>query len=121
MIQFSSDLRRILGIDEKGWIGGVYEGHGQVKIIAHKWFYIYLNQLSSSSNLVDGAPSTLLAIVPAAAGGVVDINPYYPVYKKLEVGHLHQLNIRALDEGGMVVKKTRESPITAVLEIRENS
>ena len=51
-------------------------------IIAHKWIYIHLDQLSSSSNFVDGAPSTLLAIVPAAAGGVVDITPYYPMYKR---------------------------------------
>ena len=83
-------------------------------------FIFYLDQLSLSSNLIDGGPSTLLAIVLAAAGGIVDINPFDPKYKKLEVGHIHQLNIRILDEVGMVVKK-RESPITAVFKIWENA
>ena len=61
----------------------------------------YLDQLSASSNLVDGAPSTLLAIVPAVAGGIIDVNAlHYPLYKKIEVGHIHQLNLRVLDENG---------------------
>ena len=120
MIKLTGDLRRILGIDERGWIDGEYEGDKPAKFIAHKWFHIYLDQLSTTSNLVYGAPSTLLAIVPFAAGGIVDINPYYPMYKKLEVGHIHQLNLRVLDENGTIVQN-RERPITAVLEIRENA
>ena len=118
MIKLSGDMRRILGIDERGWIDGKYEGDRPAKSSAHKWFHIYLDQLSTTSNLVDGAPSTLLAIVPAAAGGIVDINPHCPMYKKLEVGHIHQLNLRMLDENGTIVQN-RERPITAVL--RENA
>ena len=120
MIKLTGDLRRILGIDERGWIDGQYEGDKPAKFIAHRWFHIYLDQLSTTSNLVDGAPSTLLATVPVAAGGVVDINPHYPMYNKLEVGHIHQLNLRVLDENGTIVQN-RERPITAVLEIRENA
>ena len=41
-----------------------------------------LVQLYSALIIVDGAPSTLLAIVPVAAGGIVDINLYNPMYKK---------------------------------------
>ena len=117
MIKLPGDFRRVLGINEKGWIGGEYEGDRPANFIAHRWFHIYLDQLSTTSNLVDGAPSTLLAIVPVAAGGIVDINPYYPMYKKMEVGHIHQLNLRVLDENGTIVQN-RERPITAVLEIR---
>ena len=87
----------------------------------HKWFYIYLDQLSTTSNLIDGAPSTLLAIVPAATSdGIIDITPSNPMYKKLEVGNIHQLNLRVLDENGTIVLNRRR-PITAVLEIRENA
>ena len=82
MIKLTGDLRRILGIDERGWIDGEYEGDRPAQLIAHRWFHIYLDQLSTTSNFVDGAPSTLLAIVPVAAGGIVDINPYYPMYNK---------------------------------------
>ena len=42
------------------------------------------------------------------------------MYKKLEVGRIHQLNLRVLDENGTIVQN-RERPITAVLEIRENA
>ena len=119
-IRLDSDLRRILGIDEKGWFGGEYEGDSPAEVIPHKWFYIHLDQLSTSSNHVDGAPSTLFAIVPAAAGGTVDITPPYPMYKKLQIGHIHQLNMRVLDEKGVIVKN-RQRPIAAVLEIRENA
>ena len=121
MMKLTNDLRRTLGIDEKGWMGGEYEGDRPAKILVHKWFHIYLDQLSTTSNLVDGAPSTLLAIVPAAAaGGVVDINLARPMYKKLEAGHVHQLNLRVLDETGALVQN-RGRPIAAVLEIRENA
>ena len=39
------------------------------------------------------------------------------MYKK---GYIHQLNLRVLDENGTIVQN-RGSPITAVLEIRENA
>ena len=81
MIKLSGDLRRILGVDGRGWIDAEYEGDKPVKFSAHKWFHIYLDQLSTTSNLVDGAPSTLLARVLVATGGIVDINPHYPMYK----------------------------------------
>ena len=119
-IKFRSDLRRLLGIDEKGWIEGTYEGDRPARIVAHKWFHIYLDQLSTSSNLIDGAPSTLLAIVPAAAvSSTADITPSNPMYKKLEVGDIHHLNLRVLDEDGAMVQH-REKYMPAVLEIREN-
>ena len=119
-IRFHSNLRRLLGIDEKGWIEGTYEGDGPVKIIIHKWLYIYLDQLSTTSNIVNGAPSTLLAIVSAATSrGIIDTNFYYPMYTKLEVGDIHHLNLRVLNENGTEVQN-REKPMTAVLEIREN-
>ena len=127
-IKFTSDLGRILGVDDRGWIDGEYEGDKPVNIITHKWLYIYLDQLSTSSNLVNGAPSTLLAIIPTAAEGIININPNSPIYKKLEVGHVHQLNICVLDEEGKEVKNrdkegrvVKNRPITAVLEIRENA
>ena len=119
-IKFRSDLRRLLGIDEKGWIEGAYEGDRPARIVVHKWFHIYLDQLSTSSNLIDGAPSTLLTIVPATAiDGTADITPSNPMYKKLEVGDIHHLNLRVLNEDGVIVQN-REKYMTAILEIREN-
>ena len=41
------------------------------------------------------------------------------MYKKLEVGDIHHLNLRVLNENATEVQN-REKPMTAVLEIREN-
>ena len=120
-IKFQSDLRQILGIAEKGWISGAYEGDRPVKTAIYKRLYIYLDQLSTTSNLIDGNPSTLLTIVPAAVNGeTVDITPTHPMYKKMEVGVLHQLDLRVLDVDCTIVQN-REKSMTAVLEIRENA
>ena len=78
-IRLNSSLLQILGIDKEDWIGGKYDGDRPVKIIVHKWLYIYLDQLSTTSNSVDSTPSTLLAIIPAATSdGIIDITPPPP-------------------------------------------
>ena len=121
-IALDGQLRRLLGFGEKraGIIKGKYLGDVPVKIIVYKWFYIYLDQLSTTSNLIDSAPSTLLAIIPASPiKGIINITPSSPMYKKLEVGHICQLNLRVLDENGTIVKNLGKS-MTAVLDIREN-
>ena len=83
-------------------------------------FYIYLDQLSTSSNLVDGDHSTLLAIAPSSpdAGDIVSIDYPNPMYKKLQVGDIHQLNLRVLNERGEIVDNNKK-PFIAVLEIRD--
>ena len=118
VIKISNSMRILLGINNERWINGKYDGEHPVRfIIAPRLFQVYLDQLSTTSNIVDGAPSTLLAIVPVTAGGIVDVNPHYPMYKKLVVGHIDQLNLRVLDENGTIVQNRG----TAVLEIRENA
>ena len=41
------------------------------------------------------------------------------MYKKLEVGDIHHLNLRVLNEDGAIVQN-REKYMTAILAIREN-
>ena len=119
-ITIHGQLRRLLGIIETRAIRGKYVGDVLVKLIVHKWLYIYLDQLSTTSNIVDGAPSTLLAIISASPiKGIINTTPPHPTYKKLEVGHIYQLNLRVLDENGTIVKNHDKS-MTAVLDIREN-
>ena len=122
--ELDSNLYRFLGIGaetRKTWIFGRFVGNTPAKLLVHKWLYIYLDQLSTTSNIVDGAPSTLLAIVPASATkGIINITPSNPMFKKLAAGHIHQLNLRVLDENDTVVQNHGKS-MTAILEIRENA
>ena len=123
IIRLDEQLRRLLGFNKKRadiGIRGKYVGDVPVKLIVHKWLYIYLDQLSTTSNIVDGAPSTLLAIISASPiKGIINTTPPHPTYKKLEVGHIYQLNLRVLDENGTIVQNHDKS-MTAVLDIREN-
>ena len=119
-LEIDEQLRRLLGITLRFNIINNYVGELPVKLLVHKWLYIYLDQLTTTSNIVDGAPSTLLAIIPASPiKGIINITPSNPTYKKLEVGHIDQLNLRVLDENGTIVNNHDKS-MTAVLDIREN-
>ena len=121
-INLDGTLNRLLGITKigKNRVIGKFVGDIPVKLLVHKWLYIYLDQLSTTSNIVDGAPSTLLAIVPASdSKGIINITPPNPIFKKLEVGHIYQLNLRVLDENVTIVQNHDKS-MTAVLDIREN-
>ena len=89
-ITLGDQLRRFLGIIGTNTITGKYVGDTPVKPIVHKWLYIYLDQLSTTSNIVDSAPSTLLTIVPASdSRGIINRTPPNPIFKKLEVGHIN--------------------------------
>ena len=90
-INLGGTLTRFLGITKigKNLLRGKFVGDIPVKLIVHKWLYIYLDQLSTTSNIVDGAPSTLLAIIPASPSkGIINTTPSNPTYKILEVGHI---------------------------------
>ena len=116
-MNLESTLTRFIGITQRGKnrVIGKFVGDIPVKQIVHKWLYIYLDQLSTTSNIVDGAPSTLLAIVPASATrGIINITPSNPTFKKLAAGHIHQLNLRVLDENDTVVLN-HGNPMTAIL------
>ena len=89
-------LERMLGFDDIR-IEGKYVGSRPAFIPApHRLFYICLDQLSTSTNLVDGTPSTLVAVVPATtdARNSIYVDFAHPIYKKLQVGDIHQLNLR---------------------------
>ena len=109
----------MLGFDERR-IAGKYVGDRPARVPpTFKFFYIYLDQLSTGSNLVDGAQSTLLEVLPAShsAGDIISIDYPKPMYKKLQFGDIHQLNLRVLNERGEIVDNNKK-PFIAVLEIR---
>ena len=119
-IYFDNNLSDILGFDETR-ITGKYVGDRPARVPpTFKFFYIYLDQLSTSSNLVDGAQSTLLEVLPAShsAGDIISIDYPKPMYKKLQFGDIHQLNLRVLNERGEIVDNNKKLFI-AVLEIRD--
>ena len=113
-------LNEILGFDETS-ITGTYIGDRPAYLPnPPKLLYIHLDQLSTSSNLVDGAPSTLLTVIPDSAHvhAASRIDLPCPIYKKLQVGDIHQLNLRVLSEEGVIVDNNAK-PFIVTLEIRD--
>ena len=119
-VEFDKTLANILGFDDATIAQDIYVGTIPAKIYNHNLLYIYLDQLATSYNLVDGTPSTLLAVVPASTGekSAICIDFACPIYKKLQVGDIHQLNLRVLNERGEIVDNNKKLFI-AVLEIRD--
>ena len=59
--RLSAGILSLLGISKQRLTG---KHHGKIDLAKPKWLYIYLNKINSTINYVDGAPSTLLAIIP---------------------------------------------------------
>ena len=118
-VVLSGGLHKILGFDNKK-LSVTYVGDRPAYLPTDTLFYIYLDQLSTSSNLVDGAPSTLLSVIPAStiSGSAICVDFSCPIYKKLQVGDIHQLNLRVLTERGEIVDNNK-LPFIVVLEIRD--
>ena len=120
--RFDARLSKILGFYEYIFVdNNVFIGREIASLPdIPKLIYIHLDQLSTSSNSVDGSPSTLLAVVPAAtdAKSSIYIDFARPIYKKLQVGDIHKLNLRVLDERGERVDNNTK-PFVVTLDIRD--
>ena len=81
----------------RGWL---YRGDKPIGFMSHNMLYLYLDQLSTTENIVDDKPSQLLAVFRAMCelfGTATPINPY-PDFKRLEAGTITELNVRVTDE-----------------------
>lgn len=118
-VLLSENLTSLLGL-KKGWMTGLNFAEGPINMTPEKALYVHLDQLSTSENVVDGAPSTLLAVFPAPSdpfGTTRNWNPR-PEWKKLAAGTTGELKIRVTDERQALLDNNGQ-PISVVLEIRE--
>ena len=84
-----------------------------------KSLYIHLEQLNTSKNYFNGAPSTVLAVVPIGNkeyGDIVSVRFEHPEYKKLSNGAITDFEIAVRDENGSKIKN-HDLPMSVVLEI----
>ena len=90
------------------------------RLIIHREICVHLAEVSTSENLHNGRPSTLLKSIPVenerCGGGRTET---YPVlqYKRLASGSLSQLTLTILDTGG---RNLGFDCLSAVLHIRSN-
>ena len=82
---------------------------------------VHLDQLSTSCNFVDGAPSTLLTSVGAtcaAFGHPVSLIFEHPLFKPLQVGAVGELKVTVRDDNDRPLDN-HSFPFAATLEVSQ--
>jgi len=122
-VSFTDGLLKMLGLDDGlggQWLQeGTYDGDRPVNFMPIKMLYVHLEQLNSTANILDGAPSTLLTVVGLknhSFGDVDTIRVEHPEFKRLQCGTISELKIVVCNDKNQPVNS--DLPISALLEIR---
>ena len=119
-IKISKGLKSMLGLHHKIFIANkTYSGNKPLDLAVHKNIYIHLEQLNTSQNYYNGAPSTILTMIPIENkqfGDIVSVNFEHPQYKLLTNGAITELKLDVRDENNKTIDN-HGLPINCVLEI----
>jgi len=119
-LKINKDLRNMLGFNNKRIFepNELHYGNKFVDLAIYKSLYIYLEQVSTSYNYLDGMPSTLLTVIPVENkefGDNISVRFENPEYKYLVNGEITELKLEIRDEENNKIKN--HLPINCVLEI----
>ena len=115
-------LLALLGLDDGlggVWLdAGVYTGDRPVNFATRQMLWVHLEELNTSGNIADGAPSTLLACVGLGRHAFGDINTVRmecPEFKRLRDGTISELKVSIRDAHGKI--SNQDLPIHVALEL----
>ena len=121
-ILLSDGLLALLGLDDGlggVWLDdGVYTGDRPVNFATRQMLWVHLEELNTSENITDGAPSTLLACVGLGRHAFGDINTVRmecPEFKRLCDGTISELKVSIRDAYGKI--SNQDLPIHVALEL----
>jgi hypothetical protein len=123
-VQVSDGLLTLLGLDDglggKTLDAGTYTGDRPVNFARTKTLNVHLEQVKTSQNVINGAPSTLLATVGLGRrqffGAVNTLRFEHPEFKHLEDGTISELRVVIRDDQGQYLDN-HDLPISSTLEI----
>ena len=122
-VQFTEGLLELLGLDDGQngeWLDtGTYTGDRPVNFVSTKTLHVYLDQLNTAHNIMDGAPSTLLCVIGLAChsfGEIKTIDISKPQFKRLQDGTVHELKVTVRTDSGILLDN-HNLCISVVLEI----
>ena len=117
-------LGAVLGLDDGLggiWLtGGVYSGDRPVDLSRTKTVRVFLEEINTTHNVLNGAPSSLLSVIGIegkAFGDIATVQFSNPEFKRLREGAVTELSLRIEDDQGRRI--SQDLSITAVLEIRQ--
>ena len=123
-IRLSDGLLALLGLDDGlggVWLdAGVYTGDRPVNFATRQMLWVHLEEINTAENVVNGAPSTLLAGIGLGRHVFGDINTVRvecPEYKRLRDGTIGELkvSIRGASSGKAI--SNQDLPIHVTLEV----
>jgi hypothetical protein len=119
-VQFTAGLLDLLGLEDDGWLdAGTYAGDRPVNFAPIKTLYVHLEQINTTHNVLDDAPSTLLRAVGVGGcyfGDTKTVSFPHAEFKRLQNGTIHELKVSVRDDKGRPIDH-HAYPISVVLEI----
>ena len=122
-VLLTDGLLSLLGLDDGlggQWLkAGSYIGDRAVNFADTKILYLYLEQINTTSNIVDGAPSTILTMIGLGChpfGDIGTLRVEHPEFKQLQHGTITELKITTRDDSGKILDN-HSLPISLTLEI----
>ena len=121
-LKMSKGLKLMLGLGNKRKFEAntTHVGNKCLDFATVKSLYIHLEQLNTSKNYFNGAPSTILAVVPIQNkeyGDIVSARFEHPELKQLSNGAITEFEITVRDENGGKINN-RGLSMSVVLEIQ---
>jgi len=109
--------------DDNGWFdSGTYVSDRPVDLASPEALYVYLEQLNTAGNFVNGAPSTLLTVVEISCnptfGSTGTVRFETLELKRLSGGFVSELKVTIRDHTGAVLDNNLQ-PNSIVLEIQK--
>ena len=120
-VLLSPGLKSLIGLEDEGWFtSGKYVGDRVVDFVPFKAICIFLDELSTTENVVDGSPAALLDVIPVGTEGFgrcVSQRFSSPAFKRLQHGIIGSLSLRIEGLGGEPIDN-HSLPIIISLEIK---
>ena len=122
-VLLSDGLLALLGLDDGlggVWLNaGAYTGDRPVNFAARQMLWVHLEEINTAENIVDGAPSALLAGIGLGRHAFGDINTVRmecPEHKRLRDGTIGELKVSVRDGSGKCLSN-QDLPIQVALEV----
>ena len=113
-------IRRLAGASRPGRrLGRSLARRRRVNFATRQMLWVHLEELNTSENIANGAPSTLLAGIGLGRHAFGDINTVRmecPEYKRLRDGTISELKVSIRDASGKAISN-QDLPIHVTLEL----
>ena len=117
-IELSSGISSLLGLKHRRLTAGKHTGHKMIDIAKTKELRVFLDQINTTNNFLDGEPSTLLGTIPVSNkpfGKVASCQFEFPIFKKLINGCITELSVCITDQNNIVLDNNNLPIIIEVL------